>query len=133
MREIKFRVWDKVTKQMFTGFHLFGEMTLVGGIHAWQDEEAEKIGIKRDTLGALNDLIEMQYTGLKDVNGKEIYEGDIVISQDGEKCRIDFYSGSFNATYLPPADWDPMEPCRYLDEEFEVIGNIYENPELLNG
>lgn len=118
MREIKFRVWDKVTKQMLTGFHLFGEITLVGGIHAWQAEEAEVLGVKRDTLGALNDLVEMQYTGVKDRDGNEIYEGDIVVAEIETRkyspVTVQWEESGFNLSSSP---------------SYTILGNIYENTE----
>lgn len=73
----------------------------------------------------------MQYTGLTDKNGKEIYEGDIVKSEQWtpEIYRVWFSRGGFcfsNDT----TDIEYVNDAKYL-EQFEVIGNIYENPELL--
>jgi uncharacterized phage protein (TIGR01671 family) len=83
-------------------------------------------------------LVIMQYTGLKDKNGKEIYEGDIVY--------CDYYKEIFKVTWgyfedccVEGETWvlDGLifEPTVYyysLDKEVEVIGNIYENSELVN-
>lgn len=75
----------------------------------------------------------MQYTGLNDKNGKEIYEGDIVqftIEHEEEiddvtyKEAVHFSEGCFNV--------DGEVPLNAFSDECEVIGNIYENPELLN-
>ena len=77
-----------------------------------------------------NKIILMQYTGLKDKNGKEIYEGDIL-------------KGTFYGFPMPEYDyvfqiyWDEKEKgfmASYFEpSECEVIGNIYDNPELLGG
>jgi len=102
MREIKFRVWiDRIGHMLYSDefdslFNFLGELS--------------------DDFGL------MQYTGLKDKNGKEIYESDIVARDDSrETHEIIFEHGSFKekgSTWLYSTSW-------------EIIGNIYENPELL--
>lgn len=74
-----------------------------------------------------------QFTGLLDKNGEEIYEGDVIYFEEPEfetkmlKCEIVFYEGCFCAKwtngYIPV--WD------FSKKDVEIIGNIYENPELI--
>ena len=123
MREIKFRVFDQISKQMSPSFSLFGEFTMIGGVFAWLDGVR---GHEYNTgLLSLNDLDVMQFTGLKDANGICIYEGDIL--QDEEY-------------YLSKVYWDEedhMWACTDVGglcdicASIEVIGNIHQNPELL--
>ena len=128
MREIKFRAWDIVECRMLTGNNQYG---------------SEEPGVKRmNSCGAFTRLWEaiarfkdsarfelMQYTGLKDKNKKEIYEGDICKNDEGEIGYIEFHEGSF--ILVLSNTWDPMCPCNHLSLVEEVIGNKFENPELL--
>ena len=77
----------------------------------------------------MDDWIVMQYTGLKDKNGKEIYEGDIT-----SRGVITFSRGKFQGTYYDSQgnleeDW---EDDLYKEKNIEIIGNIYENANLLS-
>ena len=109
MREIKFRAWDnKQNKMRNDGFSIYYDGSI---------QFADSIESK--------DFILMQYTGLKDKNGKEIYEGDIlhIITADmvnlNYKCVVEW---SENGYYKDFVNYDMAE----------VIGNIYENPTLIN-
>lgn len=110
MREIKFRTWDKYR----------GERGLMLTNHNFKS-------IARFGLADNENLIWMQYTGLKDKNGKEIYEGDV--NQDGGLLFWHSDSCSFCWDY---PEIEMMEIDGTEKEWCEVIGNIYENPELLN-
>lgn len=101
MREIKFRAWGKGRKLMhYDGFAVNPDGTT-------------------KTWGVFDHIEVMQDTGLKDKNGKGIYEGDILRFPDGEVVNVIWMEY--------PAAFSPMD----LHEAGEVIGNIYENPELL--
>jgi len=81
-------------------------------------------------IGDLPNVELMQYTGVKDKNGKEIYEGDIVILNDAEeenRCVVKYKYGSYILI-----DGDLREDLSNVEAKFlEVIGNIYENKNLL--
>lgn len=86
-------------------------------------------------LNADFDEIElMQYTGLKDKNNKEIYEGDIVKLRANHGIGvIKYYDewGAFVIEYIKPRPLAVLG--NYYKENIEILGNIYENPELLGG
>lgn len=138
MRELKFRAWDRATDKMSSPFALFGEFTLLGAVHTWQSEQ---LGTQSDSLRRLNDLIVMQYTGLKDRNGIEIYESDIIkiLGNFGgdtfykeDTAIIEFvidYAVGFGLKSLTDRDGLVMQDWSW--KEIEVLGNIYENPKLL--
>ena len=125
MREIKFRAWDREKEKMY---------------------EVENIcfyGHKSVTLQynpvikkAIEDIEIMQCTGMKDSTGKEIYEGDIVVVGQDTGNKYDRYIMTFNddshsylakqqgtlGGYIGPGYWN---------DKLVVIGNIYDNPELI--
>lgn len=135
MREIKFRAWIKAKKEMQTIDFL--------------DFRYKKIGLNNEEyLKEFSNCELMQYTGLKDKKGKEIYEGDIVADiLDGEILMvgdIQFDCGTFGVEWVDfkknksmVGAWGQKHNLRRLDDDIvdriEVIGNIYENEELLRG
>jgi len=180
MREIKFRAWDKIANKMRDVLvmdwyydYVTNEKKL-GFVDYWDFENKE---FKRlypfyvegslDTKRKETTFELMQYTGLKDKNGKEIYEGDIlaliepeVKDKQSEFGRMLVKFGEYNTYEIESGDesigWFMEGYHGYLREDgrkniyktdafdehpwsllscrqWEVIGNIYENPELLKG
>ena len=132
-REIKFRAWDKEQKEMiFEGVEY--QLRLVGYLPGNEFKESNIIGFTElDNMRF--DL--MQFTGLHDKNGKEIYEGDIVNMVYDEPYNrphiVIWHLNKFIAIHLSQYkkgnDFvDGKLPNSY---NAKVIGNIYENPELL--
>lgn len=148
MREIKFRAWDKELKKMahIVSLEYGVDCKLLKASCAYQLTEMEVYGNDSDEPSDVEiryrriDFLElMQFTGLHDKNGKEIFEGDILKWTNHTKC-------------CNVATWDCLcevvwESCGFYrrdildgtlygwanikNEQVEVIGNIYEHPELL--
>lgn len=121
MREIKFRAWDTYKK-------IWTEYKIHEGIVFFLDKSTGVWVGKYDKRYKEFDL--MQHTGLKDMKGKEIYEGDIVI-QNNKKHRVIF--DEENARFCIRDDEFELGITfiNHNNERMEVIGNIYENPELM--
>jgi len=138
MREIKFRAWRSSDKTMY-GDVVFDDLEV-----SWFDPQARQdpndvepgcwviIGDREDQ-GLFPVVVLMQYTGLKDKEGKEIYEGDIVKLYPSDKSGVqilwDEYIAGFGFGNQTMADHLNFRKLATIN--YEVIGNIYENRELL--
>lgn len=112
MREYKFRAWDFLNKRMFYPSS-FNGLDIING----------------ELLLRTNTIL-MQYTGLNDENGKEIYEGDLL--EDGELIfEVFFENGSFLVRHVGDTGFMCGDDLMSYCDTRKVIGNIYENPELL--
>lgn len=112
MRKIKFRFWDTLVEKMFTMM------------------EFAQTGMNLQTaLEGTNIIKVMQYTGLKDNSGVEIYEDDIIWDAHAEiHGKVIFDEGAYQV------EWDTHIEDLFevvVDGYAEVVGNIYQNPELL--
>ena len=129
MREIKFRAWDRELKEL-------RRVTLME-FPEWSvctqgpDYKYYEIGDRNSFKNEQTDrCILMQYTGLKDKNGKEIYEGDIVsIETWYGDAKVFWDEGSWWAS--PDYPRCNRRLLARTDEQKEIVGNIYENPELI--
>lgn len=124
MRDIKFRIWDTENKEMLKVQELDFESTFYGGRIAIRPYQYNDYF---DT----EDMILMQYTGLHDKNGKEIYEGDIVkIKHKYEDVgKIIYEHNGFTVDVMNMNR--PYGRVSFVNNFMEVIGNIYENKDLL--
>lgn len=125
MREIKFRAWDGKNR-WFNSFTVsaYGKINKNEPAREWHSWKNE-------------DWILMQFTGLKDKHGEEIYEGDIITGK----------AGLADKPFFAAVTWDQEEivgyRCKFVRDglsynyylcgwyEYEILGNIYQNPELL--
>ena len=126
MREMKFRVWDRKYNRMSQPFRLGKDSNIVFNSRCICGVEITG-----------NDFIYLQFTGLKDKNGQEIFEGDII-----KGLFYDSLSKTYKTTICYVA-WDISGYWTYKGEQdfiggyltdlkdVEVIGNMYENPELI--
>ncbi len=126
MREIKFRAWDNVAFQMY----YLGEEEDVVFTFGSSGITATDITQEEEEFQTLHHLKYMQFTGLRDRNGEEIYEGDIVQIKDHPFIHIN----GKREVYLN--EWVELSASGYLLNKVhkyaEVIGNIHETPVLLN-
>lgn len=130
-REIKFRAWDKIKQQMVYDQFPF---LLIGGFYALKLDPQLK---ETRFLMIDGDAEFMQFTGLKDKNGKEIYESDIVEIPFGghrAKCVVVFGDNFGNPAFVfRKINSQSESDFECAGEQRKVIGNIYETPELLTG
>lgn len=121
MREIKFRAWHNEEKIM-------GEVLGIDILHKEIFFSNEDVDCYEHT--DFKDIELMQYTGLKDKNNKEIYEGDIVTLHNS-KYKVIFNTKEARFVLRDDEFESEIPFTNNNNERMEIIGNIYENPELL--
>lgn len=138
MREIKFREWDQNRHEIYGG-------DIPGMSYGNREDFDDMVGFRfahtesidyEGTEEFKNKRILEQYTGLHDKNGKEIYEGDLIKFKYKILFKIEWFNTAFWA--IPQAGRGSSQPLSNLysisdknADYIEVIGNIHENPELL--
>lgn len=148
MREINFRVWDPVQHKMLRPDYL----EFISGVAYWVEASTDGSQLNSNDGPLINPLTKLslvleQYTGLKDVNGKPIYEGDIlkVTADDGDSYLApvkygidqDYPAFDLDGKYVSNR-WDyesnRLSSIAYGDgSTMSIVGNIHENKDLLEG
>ncbi|MBY6877922.1 YopX family protein [Clostridium botulinum] len=141
MRKIKFRFWDNVINSMYYGEEINkSKNELRNNWYCITKEDGLMVGNVGPSGMDNYDLIIMQYTGLKDINGKEIYEGDIVSIEIKDKTIknkiiasnnevVEYKDCKFGVVWGWHRDFTGLDG--FYNTTFEVIGNVYEDSKLL--
>lgn len=133
MRDIRFREWDQAREDMIPGHGMsYSEREEFDDSVSFRFEHEEDLDYtgrqsETDCHGTPYRVLE-QYTGVDDVNGNPVYEGDIVKVYRQWTDEVGFINGSFG---LFPNRYHPFVSLDELNGAMELLGNIHENPELL--
>lgn len=138
-RVLKFRAWSFYNKEMYQdnspypaaySFQIYGNGN-IGYCPTFESEDLMSFYTDVDPENEKLKIAVMQYTGRNDKNGNEIYEGDILENRGSPFVRVEFRKGCF---YLindeRNVEWSKSFDGVYFPH-YKVVGNIYENPELL--
>lgn len=128
MREVKFRAWHNGQQKMYPADELGADqLTLSVDGRGFINVH----GGSRELSQFIYDMVPLQYTGLKDKHEQEIYEGDVVCFGERRNFQV-AWADKYGAWYIVPCgNYENDSPLGKFEKAAEVIGNIYENPELL--
>lgn len=116
MNDIKFRAWCEEKRVM----------TICRSLTEWLDAFSQfEYDTKSNQIEFMRKLKFLQYTGLKDKNAEEIYEGDLLEDEEKQLWEVSFDNGGYRVTNVF------MPGSRYIDDDLIIVGNIYENSELI--
>ena len=131
------RAWDETTNQM-RGCYGFNELEREVYVCSVADDEFNgQLKTIHSIRRSFDDVVVMQYTGCRDKNGNGIYEADVIKDKYDKIWLVQRYVGAFVITNkIPDSDGQTTTYSHFSNVSnhhfyFEVIGNIYENPELL--
>ena len=131
----KFRAWDVLAEKMIDEIQMisFVRKEIIGKF----SDGSTSVPLKFEDERNGEDVILMQSTGLKDKSGKEIFDGDVLACKtDDEVINLNIFWDEEHALFMfESKKYNEQELLAELVEDniypFEIIGNIYENPELL--
>lgn len=116
MQEIEYRAWDQSSE--------------VPRMVGWEELKKYKV---EDVFINCKEVTLLQYTGLKDKNGKKIFEGDLVYLFGLKDSLFEIINHKSCFGYFITGDFVPLCGYHLRSDVIEVISNVYENPELLKG
>ncbi len=138
-REIKYRAWDgSCMYSQDDCYFTFGKDEKGQAGKYWSCYLYEKNGSHYCCDSTDEDVVMMQYTGIKDCKGKDIYEGDVIRNPNstepedvGFEVCFDGFGFKYKSVFLIEGKKMIGDPFSHTSSDYEVVGNVYENPELL--